>query len=920
MKNVKNLLFVALFFVTATILAQTKVTGTVVDENNQPLPGASVLEKGTKNGTETDFDGKFTLNASSNSGVLVISYLGYTTQEVAFSSSKANVGTVSMAVGGNLLDEIVVVGKGVIDLVQDRKTPVAASTIRAAEIQSKLGNLEFPEVLNATPSVYATRQGGGYGDSRINVRGFNQRNTSFIINGQPVNDMENGWVYWSNWQGLSDVASGIQIQRGLGASKLAVPSVGGTVTIVTKSTEKEEGGRLLSMVGNDGYYKNVVSYNSGINDNGWAASILLGSWQGDGYVDGTMGRGTTYFVSLGYKPSDEHAFNFTFTGAGQWHHQRSTRLSIRDFQNFGGSEEINRRFNADWGMLNGEEYNIRRNFYNKPIATLNWDWNIKENLSLSSSFYGSWGRGGGTGPRGNSFRNSVTDNFPFRRDLTSHVAAGRGTRVGPQDYIDYDAVVAENIASTSPYTGGAGRGAYNGMRIGSNGFRNDGVNRAVLIRRASMNSHDWYGAISNLKYEADKFTYSVGVDLRSYSGYHYRVLNDLMGLDAYYSTGNRNLDTGKILTETTEASPFKNTGLKSDKIDYYNVGLVNWQGFNAMVEYDNDDKLTAVLQAGISNQSYQRVDYFDSPTNVESDVKNMTGGYIKGGANYNFNDVSNVFFNAGFIKRQPLFDGIFPNFANAINPNAQNETVTSIELGYGFKKDGVRINVNLYSTLWSDRVETRGINDYFGAGQDGVALWENVSQRHEGIEIEGFFDITDNLRLTAMASVNNWRYAEDAPGTVTNVSNTSQVDTKDLYIGDVKVGDAAQTTANLNLRYSPFKNFSLDANWRYAGDLYADYSVLDTEFDTPNNRGAVKLPNYSLTDLGASYRWDFSNDNSLNFRFNVNNIFDTVYIAEASTSFHVDSNTVDTWNGIDTTNNVWFGFGTTWNFSVSYNF
>merc|ERR1711916_258804 len=150
MKNVKNLLFVALFFVAATVLAQTKVTGTVVDENNQPLPGASVQEKGTQNGTETDFDGKFTLNASSNSGVIVISYLGYNNQEVAFSSSKSNIGTVKMVVGGNLLDEIVVVGKGVIDLVQERKTPIAASTIRASEIQTKLGNLEFPEILNTT--------------------------------------------------------------------------------------------------------------------------------------------------------------------------------------------------------------------------------------------------------------------------------------------------------------------------------------------------------------------------------------------------------------------------------------------------------------------------------------------------------------------------------------------------------------------------------------------------------------------------------------------------------------------------------------------------------------------------------------------------------------------------------------------------
>ena len=79
---------------------------------------------------------------------------------------------------------------------------------------------------------------------------FDQRNTSFLINGQPVNDMENGWVYWSNWQGLTDVASGIQIQRGLGASRLAVPSVGGTVSIFTKAAQKSEGGSVLQMVGN----------------------------------------------------------------------------------------------------------------------------------------------------------------------------------------------------------------------------------------------------------------------------------------------------------------------------------------------------------------------------------------------------------------------------------------------------------------------------------------------------------------------------------------------------------------------------------------------------------------------------------------------------------------------------------------------
>ena len=108
----------------------------------------------------------------------------------------------------NMLDEITVTSN-VIDIAKERETPIAVSTISPAEISLKVGNLEFVEVMNNTPGVYATKQGGGYGDSRLSLRGFDQRNTSFLINGQPVNDMENGRDSWTNWQGVSDVASGM---------------------------------------------------------------------------------------------------------------------------------------------------------------------------------------------------------------------------------------------------------------------------------------------------------------------------------------------------------------------------------------------------------------------------------------------------------------------------------------------------------------------------------------------------------------------------------------------------------------------------------------------------------------------------------------------------------------------------------------
>ena len=806
--------------------------------------------------------------------------------------------------------EEVVVSSGVITVAKDRKTPIALSKISAAEVQLKVGNQEFPEIMNNTPGVYATKQGGGYGDSRITLRGFDQRNTSFLINGQPVNDMENGWVYWSNWQGLTDVASGIQIQRGLGASKLAVPSVGGTVSIFTKSAEKAEGGSYSTVVGNDGYFKNTVAYNTGLSDLGWSSSFLLSKWQGDGYIYNTSGEGWTYFGAIGYAPTwSDHSLNFSLLGAGQWHHQRDVWVSIRDYQNF-GSEGIDQRWNSNGGTLNGEEFSMRRNFYNKPLATFNWDWDISSNVKLATSFYGSAGRGGGTGPRGRNYYNAETDILPFRKDLTEHyLENGRGSR-DANGFIDYDAVVAYNQSSTGPYNGDLSR--FGGLKIGSNGFKDDGVNRAALVRRASMNSHDWIGAISNLNIESGKMTYSIGIDVRDYTGYHYRVLNNLMGLDGYYSTGNKN-SAGQIIETTIEANPFKDTGIKGPKIDYYNVGKVGWQGLNFLAEYD-DNGITGVVQAGYSNKSFQRVDYFDSPGNYESDKKNVGGGYIKGGANYNFNENSNVFFNAGFISRQPSFDAVFPNYANNVNPDLQNEEIQSIELGYGFVNEALNVKVNVYSTNWGNRFVTRSLSNQQGV--DGSAQFKDIDVRHNGLEIEGTYRPTGYFKLRGMVSIGDWKYTKDFEAELFD-DNQQSIGTGTLYLKDAKVGDAAQFVSYLEADYK-FDKFNVDLGYRFVDNLYADYSITDSEFTSPGNKGALKLPSYGLVDLGSTFNFKlFGNDTRL--RLNINNLLDTVYIAESNTNIHAADGSPQ-WNGVDTRNSVWFGFGRTWNASLKYRF
>ena len=804
----------------------------------------------------------------------------------------------------------VVVSSGVIDVAKERETPIAVSTITAREVQLKVGNMEFPEIMNKTPGVYATKQGGGYGDSRISLRGFDQRNTSFLINGQPVNDMENGWVYWSNWAGLTEVASGIQIQRGLGASKLAVPSVGGTVSIFTKSAERAQGGSFTQLLGNDGYSKSTIAYNTGLNENGWSTSLLLSKWSGNGYIYNTMGAGTTYFAAVGYAPDgSDHKMNLSVLGAGQWHHQRDVWVSIRDYQNF-GENGIDQRWNSNGGTRNGEEWSMRRNFYNKPLATFNWDWEVNDNIEVNTSLYASAGRGGGTGPRGRNYYNSATDILPYRKDLTEHYNEnGKGSR-DSDGFINFDALVNHNVANTSGYTGDIGGGDYAGKKIGSNSYKYDGVNRAIIIRRASMNSHDWVGAISNFNYRSGNMRYSFGIDLRDYTGYHYRVLNDLMGLDGYHSSGNQN-SGGQIIETLVEANPFKNTGIRGPKMAYYNIGNVGWTGLNALAEYSGDN-LNWVIQAGTSAQTYQRVDYFAQVGNPESKEKTVNGGYIKGGANYNFNEKSNAFFNIGRIARQPNFDAIFPNYANNINPDIQNEEITSFEVGYGYIGESLKVNINAYSTNWGNRFISRGFSN--AQGQDGTAQFKDIDVSHKGVEVEADWRPNNISRVRGMLSIGDWRYTKDFDAQLFNDQQQS-IGTATLYTKDAKVGDAAQFVAYLGYERRIGSNLNIDLDYRFVDGLYADYSITDSDFTNAINKGALKLPSYGLVDLGATYYMG----GNLSMRLNINNLFNTVYIAESNSNIHASADS-QKWNGIDTTNYVWFGFGTTWNMSLRYRF
>jgi hypothetical protein len=162
MRQISKFALVGVFCAMST-LTFAQITGKVTDASTGgALPGATVVIEGNSTGTATGPDGTFKLNLTPE-GTLVVSFIGY---ETANLTAKTDMGVINLQPTALGLASATVIAN-VVDVAQVRSTPVAVSTISPQEIELKVGNQEFPEIMNSTPGVYATKQGGGYGDSRI---------------------------------------------------------------------------------------------------------------------------------------------------------------------------------------------------------------------------------------------------------------------------------------------------------------------------------------------------------------------------------------------------------------------------------------------------------------------------------------------------------------------------------------------------------------------------------------------------------------------------------------------------------------------------------------------------------------------------------------------------------------------------------
>ena len=889
-KKLQRIAFVLLLMFSGIgLFAQGYVKGIVTDAlTNETLAGASVYIKGTTTGATADAKGAFKFESPVGQKTIVVQFVGYIPVEVEVNVKKgqtSDMGTIGLSINQVGLNEVIILAS----VAVSRKTPVAMSTLEPKVIEERLGTQEFPEVLKSTPGVYATKQGGGYGDSRINLRGFESSNTAVMINGVPVNDMEWGGVYWSNWAGLADVTRSMQVQRGLGASKVSAPSLGGSINILTNTTDAKRGGTVSYGMANDGYSKIGFSVSTGLTEKNWAITLLGAKTSGNGYVQGTEFESYSYFVNVSKKINAKHSLSFTAFGAPQWHNQRNNgdKLLISEWQ----KRQNTYKYNASYGFdMNGQRKVSSLNVYNKPQLSLNHFWTISPKSTLSSVLYASIGDGYGTSGQGYT----STDRGYW---YGSTLGVPNTTFRSLDGTFDYGGIYAYNKAS----------------QTGSK-----------MVMSKSVNQHKWYGILSTFTTKIrNKIDFYGGIDLRYYKGTHTNVLTDLYG--------------GSYFIDATSSRPLlADQSWKTKKLGVGDIvyrdydGFVFSQGLFMQAEY-NKDALSTFISLSGSNTSQWRYDrfYYD-PAQAKSETVNSLGYCAKGGANYNLTEHHNVFANIGVISRAPYFSGgafLQSTTSNAVNPNAINEEAFSAELGYGFRSQYLTANLNLYNTKWKNKTIVRSSISQPDPNVPAKTLsinMEGVDALHQGIELDLNSRPIKNLQITGMVSLGYWNWASNATGYLyTDNGQPADINGNEVPFGSpehvkmnvnlkgIHVGNSAKTTVALGARYEILKGFNIGLDGNYYGRNYSYFSINpastgygDLNFDQP-----WMIPDATVIDANASYHFKIGTLDAT-FIGNISNLFNVEYITDATTGVNND------WE----TSQVFYGFGRTFSGTLKIKF
>ena len=724
----------------------------------------------------------------------------------------------------------------------------------------------LPSTLSASKDLYNNIASYRFSEMRFNVRGYDSKYTDVYLNGIRFNDALTGYGPWSLWSGMNDATRNQESRSGLSTTDYGVGGFGGSTNINARASQMRKGFRASVSGGNQMYnFRAIVSYASGMMDNGWSYAFSASTRQGgNGYVDGVYYNSYGYFAAVEKQFNLQHRLSLMVLGTPQ--QRGAQQASTQEAYDMFGSNY----YNPNVGFQDGKMRNTRVRRSHEPIVMFNYYYDINEKTRLTAATSVRFGFNGysaltwkdGADPRpdyyrylpsnytsqivadesgfGNfivqnmsglmeqglynealtAFKNGVTQGYVdgiFKNSSTdqiySYLQAASEARSMWNGRIDFDNMINSNKnGTTSPYA--------------------DGHRSNYMIEERHTDQID-YNFAANLSHDFNANHHLLaGVKARVNRTEYYDKIKDLLG-------GNFWVDVDKFAERDMGSDPVK----YQNDLDYYNEhgharivkegdkfsydyfahvrqaqlwGLYNFRtgGFEMNVGAE-------LGYAGMWREGLWRKGLFINDSKGDSEHLNFLTYKAKATFSYRFSQAHHLALNVGAVQDAPTFNSAFvsPRTRNTVTPGLTPEQAYSAELVYNLNLPYIQARVAGYFTEMTNGSKVISFYDDTQSSFTNFAM-SNIDKRYMGVEVAVRVPIWNGLAFQSAFNYGDYRYTSD-PNFVQTVDNSNKVKLTDkVYWKGYYVESTPQLALNVGLDFRGPKNWFASINFNYYDKLY----------------------------------------------------------------------------------------------------
>lgn len=737
----------------------------------------------------------------------------------------------------------------------------------------------LPSSLSASKDVFNNIASYKFSEMRFNVRGYDSEYSDVYLNGIRFNDAMTGYTPWSLWSGLNDATRNQEVTSSLQSSEIGIGHVGGTTNINTRPSLMRKGLRASLVNANSMYrFRGMITYASGMLDNGWAYAVSASTRQGgNDYVHGVYYNAFGYFAAVEKQFNDKHRLELTVLGTPT--ERGVQQASTQEVYDLVG----NNYYNPNWGWQDGKRRNSRVKTYHEPIVTLNYVFtpNDRTKLDLNTSM-----RFGQNGYSALTWHSGPDPRPDYYRYLPSFY---NGTTVGAWldeawrsntnniRHINFDELYTINRQQPEDSKYGEGHRSIN------------------IIEERHTDQLDWngYAHFSHLFRNNTKL--NAGGNIRYNRTQYYSEVKDLLGGDYWIDIdkfAERDMGALDPIIYQNDMDYYTANGharatKEGDKYGYnyygfslsgkawmqysFNVGKVN-------VNLGGEAGATAIWRHGLWKKGL-----FLNNSKGSSAKQKFFTYKLKGNFNYRFSAQHSIDANIFYSQDAPTFQSAFvsPRTRNTVTPNLTTEKVLGVDASYNLRIGDLKARVSGYITKFSDQSKVISYYDDVYRTFSNFAM-SGIDKLHFGLEAAASVPLFAGISFNTAASIGQYTYNSN-PDFIQTQDNSGVIKNQGkVYWKNFRVESTPQTAINVGLSYRGKHNVfaSIDLNhynnmYLSMSPLYRTDAVLSSSMsveDMRNLRSQEKFDKAYVLNASIGKNWYINRTYTLGFSLEAKNL------------------------------------------------